>query len=370
MAGEGSHWVSRLVTVGKRVASSLYVHISAVSSLPPSAQEAIARGRAIAGVDEDAFNVVRLEDAGSSLSLLLYPKFFEEAFPCLAVSYRVDLRTSVVTKREYACDTSPPILHRKETLLAINDPRRSQFEELTRKAESMGLFENPASIGTKQAWEARLTRLRLRIDGHRLVETGGAAASSGDGVQIQRHRTALQRYSLSTPMQALWRHGFLYYGCGRGDDIKILREQGVEACGWDPHFRPNEKRENADVVNLGFVINVIESLEERREALTGSFGLARKVLAVSALIGGRSAYEQYRLFRDGVVTTRGTFQKYFTQQELRDYLQETLAATPLPSLPASSSYSGLTPTSRRFSLRGRHARDAATFSQSSPATNR
>ncbi|MEZ4405710.1 MAG: hypothetical protein R3A52_04320 [Polyangiales bacterium] len=46
---------------------------------------------------------------------------------------------------------------------------------------------------------------------------------------MQRHRTAMARRALSTPMQALWRHGLLDaprtvfdYGCGRGDDLAAL----------------------------------------------------------------------------------------------------------------------------------------------------
>jgi DNA phosphorothioation-associated putative methyltransferase len=157
---------------------------------------------------------------------------------------------------------------------------------------------------------------------------------------VQRHRTALQRYSLSTPMQALFRHGYLDgrgsvfdYGCGRGDDVRILKALGVEAAGWDPHFAAAEEKREAEVVNLGFVINVIEDARERREALAGAWALARRVLAVAALIGGRTAFEQHRLFRDGVLTTRGTFQKHFSQQELREYLEETLSREPIAVAP-------------------------------------
>ena len=66
-------------------------------------------------------------------------------------------------------------------------------------------------------------------------------------------------------MQALQRHGYLDgtrtifdYGCGKGDDIRILRHNGLDASGWDPHFTPDIPKEPADIVNLGFVINVIE----------------------------------------------------------------------------------------------------------------
>jgi DNA phosphorothioation-associated putative methyltransferase len=115
--------------------------------------------------------------------------------------------------------------------------------------------------------------------------------------------------------------------------VRILKELGVEAGGWDPHFAAREEKREADAVNLGFVVNVIEDLGERRAALAGAYKLARKVLAVAALIGGRTAFEQHRLFRDGVLTTRGTFQKYFSQQELREYLEETLGREPIAVAP-------------------------------------
>jgi DNA phosphorothioation-associated putative methyltransferase len=55
-------------------------------------------------------------------------------------------------------------------------------------------------------------------------------------------------------------HSLFDYGCGRGDDLRGLRENGIEAQGWDPYFAPDEPVVAADIVNLGFVINVIEDL--------------------------------------------------------------------------------------------------------------
>ncbi len=40
----------------------------------------------------------------------------------------------------------------------------------------------------------------------------------------------------------------------------------------------------SDIVNLGYVINVIESAEERQEALLKAWQLTRQVLIVSAQI--------------------------------------------------------------------------------------
>ena len=142
---------------------------------------------------------------------------------------------------------------------------------------------------------------------------------------------------MSSPMRHLMRFGFLDgthsvldYGCGRGDDLRLLASLNVPATGWDPEFRPDGTREPADVVNLGFVLNVIEDAEERRDTLRAAFALARKVLVVSVMLGYQRESELFAAFRDGVRTRRNTFQKYFTQEEFRSYVEGTLEANAIP----------------------------------------
>ena len=57
------------------------------------------------------------------------------------------------------------------------------------------------------------------------------------------------------------------YGCGHGADIDYLQRLGFTSGGWDPHFRPDQPQLPADVVNIGYVINVIEDTAERRQDL-------------------------------------------------------------------------------------------------------
>ena len=138
-------------------------------------------------------------------------------------------------------------------------------------------------------------------------------------------------------MQHLLRFGFLDgtrslfdYGCGRGDDLRLLAQMKVPAAGWDPVFRPDVERQPADIVNLGFVLNVIEDAGERRETLKAAFVLARKVLIVSVMLGYQSKREQFAAFEDGVRTQRNTFQKYYVQDEFRSYVEKTLDANAIP----------------------------------------
>jgi len=148
--------------------------------------------------------------------------------------------------------------------------------------------------------------------------------------QVARYRTALVRQGFSAPVQTLARYGFLEghftvfdYGCGRGDDVRGLLENSLQAGGWDPYYAPDQPITSADIVNLGFVINVIEDFDERAEALQRAYSLARQVLVVAVMLANPNALDGQRC-NDGILTRRDTFQKYYTQAELRTFLEEVL----------------------------------------------
>jgi DNA phosphorothioation-associated putative methyltransferase len=139
----------------------------------------------------------------------------------------------------------------------------------------------------------------------------------------------MQRYSCSRPIAIALADGVVSketsvfdYGCGRGGDLQYLRKQRIVAQGWDPHFRPDEPLKKAHVVNLGFVINVIEDPVERAEALRKAFSLAEDVLVVSVRVD--QVPEGSVEFADGHLTAKGTFQKIFTQAGFREYVEDIL----------------------------------------------
>jgi DNA phosphorothioation-associated putative methyltransferase len=155
---------------------------------------------------------------------------------------------------------------------------------------------------------------------------------------IQRQKTAIRRGDFSRPVKCLLRDGlvgkdrtFFDYGCGRGEDLELLAAEGVVCGGWDPAYRPDAPRREADVVNLGYVINVIEDPDERAATLRSAWGLCRQVLAVSAqvLVAGRG--KDPVEFGDGVLTGRGTFQKFYEQTELKAYLEAQLETEAIPA---------------------------------------
>lgn len=147
---------------------------------------------------------------------------------------------------------------------------------------------------------------------------------------IERSKTAMSRAFLSRPLQQALEDGLLSdrsvfdYGCGRGGDIRQLKALGIDASGWDPFHFPHLERRRASVVNLGYVVNVIEDQRERREALITAWDLAEEVLVVSARLIWEDDLTGARPYGDGVITSSNTFQKFYTHEELKAWVEATL----------------------------------------------
>lgn len=165
-------------------------------------------------------------------------------------------------------------------------------------------------------------------------------AASNNNLQT-RARTAIGRAEPSRPLKCMLADGILKrelrlfdYGCGRGDDLRHLAALGYDADGWDPVHRPQSDRQKAPIVNIGYVVNVIEHPVERADALKKAWALAEQVLVVSARLTLESrALRESTEFEDGVLTSRGTFQKFFDQSELREWIDRTLDVNSVPAAP-------------------------------------
>jgi len=132
-------------------------------------------------------------------------------------------------------------------------------------------------------------------------------------------------------MQALARHNYLNgeytvldYGCGKGDDVRELEAHGIDVIGYDPVHRSEVKLTKKDIVNLGFVLNVIEERIERTETLKKAFSYSKKLLIASVMIASENHIQKFKPYKDGIITHRNTFQKYYSQGEIRYYIEETL----------------------------------------------
>ncbi len=156
-------------------------------------------------------------------------------------------------------------------------------------------------------------------------------------LEIERHRAAIARNEISRPVRLAIESAilnqdtsFFDYGCGYGGDVQRVANLGYTSGGWDPYYYPDETITAADVVNLGYVLNVIEDIEERRQSLIQAWELTRKVLIVAAQVLINAPSKAQLAYSDGIVTKRNTFQKYYEQEELKQYIDEVLNVDAVP----------------------------------------
>jgi DNA phosphorothioation-associated putative methyltransferase len=328
--------------VGKKLPNALYVHFSVIAHLSPQLQECDRQARLLLPKSIQ-FTIIKFNYEQPKISYLFYPEFDIDPHPALHQSIQVDLQTQTTQQRDYHQSPNPPILHRKETFVNQDYPLYQIFAQLTKQEEVIGLFNETHTIGTRKGWRQRLQEYNVELKDHQVIflpsSSGRGAGGEGlkEDIKIDRHKAAIHRPDLSKPVRLaleaeLFTENttFFDYGCGHGEDLKRISDRGFASNGWDPYYRPQSDRTSAEIVNLGYIINVIESQIERREALIKAWELTQKVLIVSAqvLIGdvgkGQIAYS------DGVVSSRNTFQKYYEQEELKLYIDQVLGVDSVP----------------------------------------
>lgn len=317
--------------IGKTLPEAKYLHKSALEheSLDLfSLVCAISRALKL----EDQWNLIKLFRKEYKLSLLDYPFFYQDSYPCLATSHRVDLHSLSVRQTTFSESDNPPILHRKELMILPSDPSFTKFKAITEEGEKAGLYKNTFSIGFKKNWEQVIAESGYElVDGHIIKST--IEPTKQEPSEVDRHLTAIIRHDLSAPFKTLIKNGLLRhelsvfdYGCGRGDDIRELLAHGINVSGWDPNFAPESMLIESDIVNIGFVINVIEDPIERIEVLQRAHSLSRKFTVISAMIAGESKIARFQPYGDGVITSKNTFQKYYSQAELQKFIETCLEA--------------------------------------------
>jgi DNA phosphorothioation-associated putative methyltransferase len=329
---------------GKMLPSAIYLHRN-TEACKDGALGRLLSSLAQAHQVSDSFNVVKFRRNVARISFLCYPEFIESPHPALEESLSIDLATDKSFRIGYRDNINPPILHRKELFLSPDHPQWPLFASLSADEEKAGLFENSSLIGFRLNWERLLESRGLALDGHRLVSYANVESENHSqppltpiSTRVERHRTALTRHDLSKPVKTLLEfeqlqagHSFFDYGCGLGADVRTLKELGYEATGWDPVHAPEKICTSADIVNLGYVLNVIEDPAERIETLMNAWRLTRLLLVVSAQIGDAAANAPHAMpFNDGVLTSRNTFQRYFGQKEFQQYIEDALEVPAVP----------------------------------------
>jgi DNA phosphorothioation-associated putative methyltransferase len=171
----------------------------------------------------------------------------------------------------------------------------------------------------------------------------GSAGEHTILTNIESQKTAISRGGrLSKPLQLLTESGKLTsamglfdWGHGRGEDMIALKKAGwARVSGWDPHWyiqnysiedEPAKLSYNDAVkiewVYCGYVLNVIPDSGERTQVLQDIFRflqpgrqLCIAVRAKKEVDASRS--QLWKIYNDGWLTSRGTFQKGFGPNEL------------------------------------------------------
>jgi diadenosine tetraphosphate (Ap4A) HIT family hydrolase len=123
------------------------------------------------------------------------------------------------------------------------------------------------------------------------------------------HLTAIERISLSFPAQTLLNQNLLQgkildFGCGFGNDVKLLRQKNFDITGYDPYYSPQYPKEKFDTIICFYVLNVLFPEEQ-----------ANVLMDVSHLLkpGGKAYYAVRRDlkkegFREHYVHKKPTYQ--------------------------------------------------------------
>ncbi|AFZ26950.1 DNA phosphorothioation-associated putative methyltransferase [Cylindrospermum stagnale PCC 7417] len=321
---------------GKLLPDAFYIHVVALQALDPLLQGYESRARSIAP-QAQAATLVKFSTNKPKISYLFYPDFDTDPHPALQASIQVDLETLEVNFRDYSNSENPPVLHRKETFVTPDYHLYEQFAALTRAQEALGLLANSRGIGTRLGWQQRLQDYGVEIQGYTLIQRQATIPRVTLAPRIDRHKAAIVRNDLSRPVRLALEANlftpdttFFDYGCGHGGDVNRLEQQGYNSCGWDPYYSPDTRTAPADIVNIGFVINVIEDQSERRDALVQAWELTQKVLLVAAQVLIADTNRGVVAYGDGVITNRNTFQKYYDQEELKIYIDQVLGVDAIP----------------------------------------
>jgi diadenosine tetraphosphate (Ap4A) HIT family hydrolase len=87
------------------------------------------------------------------------------------------------------------------------------------------------------------------------------------------HLTAIERIYLSFPARFLLEKNLLKgkiidFGCGFGNDVKLLQQKGFDITGYDPYYFPQYPNEKFDTIICFYVLNVLFP-EEQANVIMG-----------------------------------------------------------------------------------------------------
>ena len=210
------------VKTGKQLPDAVYIHQSAETALPEELSVVLGKIASALKISSTDWNILKLYKRDFKVAFLSYP--------VLKHSYTVDLSKLSMCKASYEKSDNPPILHRKETFVKEDFPLTSEFKEITAEGEKIGLYENTRNIGFRRNWERLISNKGYYLDEegrlHPKADRNTAeVVPISEGIEVECHRTAIDRSQLPAPMQVLARHNYL-------TSPAQLRLQGCILCLW------------------------------------------------------------------------------------------------------------------------------------------
>jgi len=153
--------------VGKQTAGAFYVHKSAVKCVDMKLQHIIERAMVLCPTPngENWYDLIKVSNDKKKVSFLEYKNFNQDPHPALLYSWCIDIEEGTHTTRNYLRSKNPPILHRKDSLVAEDYPHYKKFASLTKQEENHGLL-NSGRIGYRNQWEALLAKKNLTVIDH------------------------------------------------------------------------------------------------------------------------------------------------------------------------------------------------------------
>jgi len=140
-------------------------------------------------------------------------------------------------------------------------------------------------------------------------------------------KTAMPRKTVSVPTRMLVKKGLIkgrvfHHGRGKADaDEEVMRELGDSYDEYDPNYAPDIEplSRQYDVVISNYVLNTLplsarDGVWKQLKAVVGN-GIG--YLTVRG-IGDKSSLKGVEKLEDGIVMSRGTFQKFFSIEELSE----------------------------------------------------
>ena len=325
------------------VRTTYYIHRDCLGSarLPETHRDLILEGLLALQRSRPRFSFTVLECDTTKGQCIFSQYDFARPWPARGTALRYSAKTKTIRRLNREAD--PTILLHPEQILPEWHQYHQAAHTVDAVAQELGLYQQAREPARASGWAKQLrphyfTPVRFwtpteRPNGDQTcqLKCRGCCLGFEGRRSTDRHRTAMLRRRPSRPIRQAVRDGLitpktsvLDYGCGRGQDAAYLQSLGITVFAWDPVHRPHGERREADVVNLGYVLNVIEDPYERLHALQEAFRFARKVLIVSAQIRKNGDSEEGTKLGDGILTSRDTFQKYFGQRELRYYVESNL----------------------------------------------